>query len=169
MCVCVLFHILLKKIVFKLIHMKTYDLRLSVHANIFSFLKKTKQKCLLLLLLLLPLFIVNPATSIDCMDAGNTGYPTELKCKILRYLTMGIFWVRPDSAVVVKCSINNTRCTSTEGPPGQYTGVAHSSTANTLKIKSFNPETEAGTWICRDGDHGAKSSCVKTHSIVISK
>ena len=112
---------------------------------------------------------MEPITSVDCMYAGTEGHPTELKCKITTGLTMGIFWIRPDSAVVVKCSINNTRCTSTEGPPGQYTGVAHSSTANTLKIKSFDPETEAGTWICRDGDHGAKSSCTKMHLFIGGK
>ena len=58
---------------------------------------------------------------------------------------------------VVLCNTLNTMCIpSVDG----YSATIDSPTQQTLTIASFNPATDVGEWICKDGPYGAGSiSC----------
>ncbi|XP_041372661.1 uncharacterized protein LOC121385933 [Gigantopelta aegis] len=97
---------------------------------------------------------------MDCMEGGKPGRNTEVVCKVTGDIQNGIYLYRPGKKdPVVHCDYDLTSC---DQDVAKYSGIPSPGQV-TLTIESFNPETDAGEWMCRDGPTGEKySTCIKS-------
>ncbi|XP_041372462.1 carcinoembryonic antigen-related cell adhesion molecule 1-like [Gigantopelta aegis] len=100
----------------------------------------------------LTVLAVGTAT-IVCTGGAYLGQNTTIVCKITNTIVGEIRFLRPNSGTqqeVIACNRGNTGCLVQGGMTG-YSYVIDSSSQTTLTIQSFNPSTDEGEWICRDG------------------
>ena len=91
---------------------------------------------------------------VNCMGAGTKGQTTELKCSLNEHEkpSDNIFWFPPHFEYhVVRCNFYKSRCYSDEQFALYYMGTIVSPAEYVLKIKSFDPQTDAGEWRCSHG------------------
>ncbi|XP_041373514.1 uncharacterized protein LOC121386620 isoform X2 [Gigantopelta aegis] len=91
--------------------------------------------------------------TIVCTGGAFRGEKATLVCKITNPIVGGMRIIRPNSGTqqqVIQCNTSNTKCILRDGVTG-YSYVTDSSSQTTLTIHSFNPSTDEGEWICRDG------------------
>ncbi|XP_041357652.1 uncharacterized protein LOC121374603 isoform X2 [Gigantopelta aegis] len=107
--------------------------------------------------------------SVECLQKVVKGERMELTCSIAGTIQSGILWIRPDGSKVVVCNANSTECRSVDPAKyeGHYAGVVDSLSRHTLIIKSFNPDTDAGNWGCKDGPSGKQTACKKSDKLLV--
>ena len=101
-------------------------------------------------------------TTINCLEPGNPGQSTNLTCTITGVVHSGISWFRPNNRTpqeALTCNYLNTECDLNGQITGYKWAIGHKQ--NTIIIESFNPATDVGKWVCRDGVAGVPSSCIK--------
>ena len=91
---------------------------------------------------------------------------SEIKCRSTEKVKHGLQWSRPDGVTVVLSDLKKKSDRVAQDIfRDWYRGIFDSQSENTLIINSFNPNTDAGEWMCSDGSASSlstiKSTCNK--------
>ncbi|XP_041372978.1 uncharacterized protein LOC121386214 isoform X2 [Gigantopelta aegis] len=90
---------------------------------------------------------------IVCTGGAYLGQMTTIVCEVTLPILEGMRILRPNRGrpqEVLRCNPSNTRCIITGSMTG-YSYVSDSPSQTSLTIQSYNPSTDEGEWICRDG------------------
>ncbi|XP_041372982.1 uncharacterized protein LOC121386217 isoform X2 [Gigantopelta aegis] len=89
----------------------------------------------------------------------------QIRCVVTGRLDRGIWIIRPDGTVVVKCKPFTAWYPSCQAI-GKYDGWLsnhHLTKAVIVRINSFDPQVDIGQWTCRDGPYRiSASTCMQT-------
>ncbi|XP_041373467.1 uncharacterized protein LOC121386582 isoform X2 [Gigantopelta aegis] len=106
------------------------------------------------------------SATLNCTTGGHTGQETTLACKLTGTIVNGMRWLRPNSGtpdILMQCNSINVRCIWGSRITGYRYNADSSTQTIIVTIESFNPNTDAGDWLCSDGAQSVgQSICNKT-------